>query len=275
MNAAVFHFSIGTLSCLALRDDNTDDYNILLVTTEQGRVLIDTGSGDAVSPPGRLLERLEGLGIAPAAIDVVILSHADLDHVGGSVDHQGAPVFPNARYVLTQDEWAFWTSHGVRFPSRDPVVGLFGEEATQLTETAPSTRVAQLQDKWQLIASDAEILPGIRALAAPGHTPGMIAIELTSGGDRLIFIADIYYGWDYRADPGDTPKLIGDPAWHAALDVDPIRALESRDRIFAYAMDNNALLMASHVHFPGLGHVRHHDAGWQWIPYVPGGATEE
>lgn len=113
-------------------------------------------------------------------------------------------------------------------------------------------------------------MPGVCALAAPGHTPGMIAIELTSGAERLIFIADIYYGWDYRAGPSDTPKPIGDPAWHAALDVDPAQALEARDRIFAYASDTNALLMASHVRFSGLGHVRRHDLGWQWVPYVAG-----
>jgi hypothetical protein len=82
----------------------------------------------------------------------------------------------------------------------------------------------------------------------------------------LFFIADIYYGWSAEQQASGAPKIIGDPAFHALADLDPAQAIRSRDDIFGRAIAANALLMATHVPFPGLGRVIRHGDQWAWLP---------
>ncbi|HVB65493.1 MAG TPA: MBL fold metallo-hydrolase, partial [Nitrolancea sp.] len=130
--------------------------NILLIDTGSHRVLVDTGCGPHPAKPinGKLLERLAAAGVSTDTIDTVIITHAHWDHVEGNTDGQGNPTFPNARYVISDVEWE--------------------------THTAEPNAIAQAQllsiaDRFEQIKMDAEIVPGIRAIPAPGHTLGQIA----------------------------------------------------------------------------------------------------
>jgi glyoxylase-like metal-dependent hydrolase (beta-lactamase superfamily II) len=102
-----FSFKVGQFSCMALNDSQDINCNCLLIDTGQHKVLIETGNGDSTTPPGQLLDLLQVVGIAPAEIDVVILSHADADHIGGTADASGMLAFPQARHILSRDEWDF------------------------------------------------------------------------------------------------------------------------------------------------------------------------
>ena len=91
-----------------------------------------------------------------------------------------------------------------------------------------------------------------------------MAIAVSSGDERLLFIGDVIYDADLNNDQSDNPKEIGNLAWHATVDVNPAQALLMRDRLFAQAASERTLLMAYHVPFPGLGCVVQHGLGWQW-----------
>ena len=259
-----FRFNVGDFNCVAINDRDDWDCFVLVIDTGRQRVLIDTGCGYSSSPPGRLKERLRVAGLSPAEIDLVIFSHADCDHIGGAVEADGTLAFPRARYLLSRDEWAFRETQPVRLRREDNT--FFDEAFLQWSLDTPVARLAQLRDKLERFASGDELAPGVRALLAPGHTPGMTAIEITSGNDQLLFIADMVYGRDLGHDPAGDPHDLGDAAWHAFIDVDPAQALATRDRVFEQAASERTMLMGAHMPAYGLGYVSRHAQGWRWQP---------
>src|ERR1022692_1323256 len=87
-------------------------YTCLLVETGRHVMLVDTGLGEQSRTSGAILARLEMAGIRPKDVDTVVLTHAHPDHIGGAVDIRQPkaprPMFPNARYVISELEWEFW-----------------------------------------------------------------------------------------------------------------------------------------------------------------------
>jgi glyoxylase-like metal-dependent hydrolase (beta-lactamase superfamily II) len=168
-----FSFKVGRFNCLVINDSPDGSRNCLLIDTSQHKVLIETGNGDSISPPGLLLERLEAAGISPSAIDIVILSRADPDHIGGAVDSSGTLAFPQAHYVLSPEEWAFWSSTAPRIQPNS-----FMDEATyQSGERLSRRQLPFLRNKLALTAGETEIVPGIHAVATPAIHRGIARLQ--------------------------------------------------------------------------------------------------
>jgi glyoxylase-like metal-dependent hydrolase (beta-lactamase superfamily II) len=286
MNTENYHFKVGPFDCIVvsdgtftyphpaqiffanapkerlaevLREHNLDPehweeyispYTGLVINTDQNHVLVDTGAGSMAPTTGKLMSSLQAEGIAPEDIDTVILTHCHPDHIGGDMDSEGKPAFPNARYVMWKDEWDFWTS--------EPDVSRLqvAEYIKELLVTFAGNNLPPIQDQLELIHTEAEIVPGIYAVAAAGHTPGHMAVAISSGSEQLLCISDAAVH----------PIHLKQPGWYAAVDLEPEQALASRRRLMDMAAAEKALLYAAHFPFPSLGHVTQKGEGWRWQP---------
>jgi glyoxylase-like metal-dependent hydrolase (beta-lactamase superfamily II) len=227
--------------------------NALLVETGGQLVLVDTGYG-AVSPNpdgGKLPLALRAEGIAPEEIDLVLLTHLHFDHVGGALDSAGKPAFPNARYLVNRAEHAFWLAEPslVELPIPDDVKG-FVRQVARDTATA-------LKERIERVAPGDEVAPGVTVVAAPGHTPGHVGVEVVSGEERLLHVADA----------ASVPVLhLAHPDWFPKVEFWPAQSLATRYQLLDRAAAENLLVQTYHFPFPGLGRVRADGDDWIWEP---------
>jgi glyoxylase-like metal-dependent hydrolase (beta-lactamase superfamily II) len=225
-------------------------YPSLVIYTGQHTVLVDTGAGSLAPTTGKLTPNLRAKGISPEDIDTVILTHGHPDHIGGNIDGEGNIAFPNARYVMLKDEWDFWTSE----PDLSPLTVY--EHLKQIILESSAKNLPPIQSQLDLIEHEREIVPGIQAVAAPGHTPGHMAVAISSGSERLLCISDLALH----------PIHIERPHWYAAVDLNPEQIMTTKRRIFDLAATEKALVFAFHFPFPGLGNIIQKGEGWQWKP---------
>jgi glyoxylase-like metal-dependent hydrolase (beta-lactamase superfamily II) len=225
----------------------------LLIECGSQRLLVDTGNGvcyRAFRPDaGKLLAALQTEGIAPEEIDLVLLTHLHPDHIGGAVDEFGTPIFPHARYLIGRTEYAFWWAE----PSLDELP--FPVERRQFLRQAAKDTLVALQGKIEQLDPGEEIAPGITVVAAPGHTPGHLAVELVSGEERALHVVDA------AAEPS---LNLGHPDWFLLPDLWPVQALQTRRALLDRAASEQMLVLTTHFPFPGVGRVRGDNDGWQW-----------
>ena len=114
-----------------------------------------------------------------------------------------------------------------------------------------------LKERMTFVGKASEIVPGVRAIATFGHTPGHIALSIASGGMQLLHVSDaVLY-----------PLHLEHPEWTPVFDMLPEQASASKRRIFDLAVEEDALVFAHHFPpFPNLGHVLKEEQGWQWQP---------
>jgi glyoxylase-like metal-dependent hydrolase (beta-lactamase superfamily II) len=250
-----FHYDIGEYRCIIFSDgtlvsqdlekEEVFGINCLFINSGDYRILIDTGCGDVFQPTaGRLVKNLEAEGIKCLDIDRIIFTHGHIDHVGGSFDSQGRPVFPNARYIASEREWECWVTR----PERSELQSMFFSPARK--------NLLPIRDQFDLVKDDAEVFPGIKLMAAPGHTPGNVVVDISSGEERLICIGDIIH----------SQIEFVNPEYLALFDVTPEQAINTRASILSDVAESGTIVFACHFPFPGLGYITQNEDVFAWQP---------
>ena len=211
----------------------------LLIEHDDGLVLIDNGAGNkenakfhdiyAVENAGKngrtfLEDALASLGHGVDDVRLMIDTHLHFDHAGGNtwVDAEGVvrPTFPRARYVVQAGEYE-WATHT--------------NERTAASYFAHNFEPVRAAGQLDLLHGETELLPGIRVIPTPGHTPHHQSVLLESAGERVFYAADLM------------PTAAHVPlAWIMGYDVEPLRTLESKRTMLSRAVREEWLVFFEH-----------------------------
>jgi len=222
---------------------------LALEGAETGLVLFDTGNGPgAPATAGRLADNLAAAGHGRDEVSAIVISHFHADHIGGLLDAEGGPAFPRARILVPEPEWAYWTDEASRAAAPEAQHRIFDLTARVF---------GVLGDRTDRFAWGEEILPGIAAVQADGHTPGHTAFDIRSEGDRMLYVGDIT----------NNPLIFArNPDWQAAFDILPDRAVETRRHLLDMAAEERVHLFFFHAPFPSHGYVAKVDARYEYLP---------
>ena len=276
--ANVKQFMIGELSAAALRDgtlefpnDNMtfgvgktpDDVGALLSAAGQpadkvhlgldpllvhagDRVLLfDAGAGSNFGPrAGKLTASLAEAGDNAQSVTDIFISHVHGDHVGGLVNAEGAPTFPNAKIHISKPEWKFLS-------------GMGAEKAKEIGVQNFDALLAAMKPKVDAFAPNAELVPGVvKAVEIKGHTPGHSGYRITSGADSLFYIGDAMHSYIVSVQKAE---------WPMAFDADQKTGAASRAALLAESEKNGQRIYAPHFPFPGLGKFQKQGDGYVWV----------
>ncbi|GAA2920726.1 MULTISPECIES: MBL fold metallo-hydrolase [Streptomyces] len=246
-----------------LRPHFTDDEGVLRIDSHSFaftagglRVLVDTGIGNGkqrANPAWHdldtdYLRRLTAAGFPPDSVDLVILTHLHADHVGWNtreVNGEWVPTFPHARYLTSRVEREFWAGYAMDEARaqmfRDSVIPV--EEAGRL-------------DLLDVPAEGVEVAPGLRLIPTPGHTPGHLAVELTSRGRTALITGDCVHH----------PVQLAHPGIGACVDIDPGQSEASRRGLLDSLAGTDTLLLGTHFAPPTAGRVVAHEGAYRLTP---------
>lgn len=206
-------------------------FHAFLVRGEGVTAVVDTGVGAPPSdflpaPQGRLPEQLAAAGVLPEAVDLVVLTHLHVDHVGWN------SLFRRARIVANRIDHAYFLE-------------------TRGDRDYVQRQIAPLE--IELVEGDTEVVPGIRMLPAYGHTPGHMTVELGEGEVHLL------------GDLAVHEAQLADTTLAYTGEIDAAEAAARRAELLPPLADAGTVVGLSHLP-TGLGRIRSARDGFAWQP---------
>jgi glyoxylase-like metal-dependent hydrolase (beta-lactamase superfamily II) len=224
-------------------------FTVTIVRSGGRTIMFDSGTGAQLAQTaGLFTANLAAAGIDATRIDTLVVTHFHPDHIFGLMAKDtNAQVFPNAQIVVPKAELAFWNDSGVfaRLPQA------FHGLAKRIQATLPTWKNVTPVD------GEAEVVPGVRAIPAYGHTPGHTVYAVGSGSAQLLVLADT----------ANVPALfVRNPGWHIMFDADGPAAEAVRRRLFDRAIADKAIVTGYHFGMPGAGRMEKDGDGYAFVP---------
>jgi len=227
-------------------DKFVNGYTPALIDTGSDVILIDTGFGESgrARGAGQLTKGLKAAGYSTDDVTLVALTHLHGDHIGGLMEN-GAAAFKNARYVVGQAEYDFWSNK-----AREGTPAEGGHKAVL-------ANVAPLAEKTTFIKDGDSVAPGMTAMLAAGHSPGHMVFHVESEGKRLVLTGDTANHYIL--------SLLR-PDWEVRFDMDKAQAAATRRKVFDMIASEKIAFLGYHMPFPAVGFAEKQDGGYRFVP---------
>ena len=225
---------------------------------DRGRIiLVGTGVGnDKPRPftPGfnqlrePFLERLAAAGVRPQDVNLVLLTHLHVDHVGWNTRLEGGtwqPTFPNAQYIFSGKEYRYFTDPANN-SERNRTSFLVQQDSVKPIIDAGQARMIEIDGS--------EVIEGFRFLPTPGHTIDHGSIVLSNGGQTALFVGDLLHH----------PLQVSDPDLNSMFDAFFDQARVSRRDALEFAVKHEALVFSTHFPPTSAGRVLRTSEGFEW-----------
>ena len=251
-NGSVEHTK-AALRAAGLSDANVPfPFTVMAAKIGGNLVLIDSGTGGFpfYGPrAGLLTQSMAAAGLDPKRVKTILISHFHGDHIYGLIDREtNSQIFPDAEIIVPAAELKWWTQPGV---DAMPL----GPSREGLAERIRGTLA--IWKNVRPVDGEADLLPGVRAIPAYGHSPGQMAHLLSAGNQQLLVSADVSL----------LPALFAkNPDWQVNLDQDPAMAVETRKRIFQRAISDKAMVSGTHWLLPNVGTIAEDGSGYAFVP---------
>lgn len=226
----------------------TPPCNVTLLQTDSRNILFDVGAGpEFMSSAGFLLDALGAAGLTPDDITDVVFTHAHPDHIWGLVDDFDDLLFTNARYMIGQAEWDYWT---------DPDTVNTIDSGRTTFAVGAARRLARIADQVTFFQDGQEILPGVAARATFGHTPGHMAFEVRQGNDAIMILGDCI---------GNHHLAFDHPDWKSASDQDTDMGVATRMALLDQLAHEQMQILGFHLPNTGIGRVEKADSAYRFV----------
>ncbi len=238
------------LASAFLKDPVETSVDGFLINTGSKLVLVDTGAGSYFGPTlGNLLVSLKASGYTPEQVDEIYITHMHPDHIGGLVSG-GKRVYPNAVVRADRHEADYWVSQAHLDAAPQ-------DRKNSFKAALESIEPYMTAGKFKAFDGDTELVPGVRALASHGHTPGHATYVVESEGQKLALWGDLIHVGAVQ---------FPSPAVTIAFDTDAKAAAAERKKAMVDAARNGYWIAAAHLPFPGIGHLRASGSGYTFVP---------
>ena len=226
----------------------TPECNVTLYRDGVRTVLFDVGSGpDFMDSSGQLLDSLAARGVEPEDITHVVFTHAHPDHLWGGLDDFDELLFPEATFLMGRAEWDYWWN--------PQTVDRIGQDRVSFAVGA-KRRLTHLEDRIELFDDGQEVLPGIAAVATPGHTPGHTSFEIRQGSESVMILGDAI---------GNGHLAFRKPHWPSGGDQDQEQGIVTRTALFERIVHEKMSVVGFHLPGGGMGRVETAQEGYRFV----------
>lgn len=184
------------------------DYFLWVARNSERTVVIDCGFNEysgarrnrtMLCPP---VGALRQVGVDAAEVSQLIVTHAHYDHIGNLLS------FPAARIVVADREFVFWTSR----LSRKPLFMTSAEEAD--LDALRQLEQAGLVD---FVSGRASLAPGIEVVEIGGHTPGQLAVIVSTAQGEAVIASDALHYYEEMTQDRPFAHVTDVPAMYAGF----------------------------------------------------------
>ncbi len=219
-----------------------------LIQIKGKNILVDAGLSENV-----IIERLKALGVQPENVHVVLLTHLHGDHIGAML-HAGKVAFPKATVFVAEQEAAFWRNDTIMNSVPEEVKPYFVAARKVLDAYTPALHTFS---PATFAEGPKNVVPGIKAVAAFGHTPGHTMYLLESDGKQFLIWGDLVHALSVQ---------MPHPEAFLVFDTDGPAAVVSRKTVLDYVATNNIPVGGMHLPLPGFGTIAKQGQGFAFTP---------